>query len=78
MECTQLDETAYRVANPEIADMVNITLIATSASAFFTQDMEGADSLRGEMNTGPHSNGTRAAQRGHAIDHEIADNRVLL
>lgn len=70
-----VDETVYRIPNPEIADVVNTiqkmaqkralvaaTLIATSASEFFTQDIEDADSLGRDVDTGPRPHGTRAAQ----------------
>jgi len=68
------EETAlYRIPSPEIADAVNTiqkiaqkralvaaTLIATSASEFFTQDVEDTESR--SISTGPHMPGTREAQ----------------
>jgi hypothetical protein len=70
-----LDTTLYRIPNPDVADVVNTiqkmaqkralvaaTLIATSASEFFTQDVEDADSLGRNIDTGSHPSGTRRAQ----------------
>ena len=70
-----LDMALYRVPNPDVADVVNTiqkmaqkralvaaTLIATSASEFFTQDVEDADSLGRNIDTGSHAAGTREAQ----------------
>jgi len=61
--------------NPDVADVVNTiqkmaqkralvaaTLIATSASEFFTQDVEDADPLGRSVDTGAHAHGTREAQ----------------
>jgi hypothetical protein len=69
-----VDTTLYRIPNPDVADVVNTiqkmaqkrallaaTLIATSASEFFTQDVEDADSF-GNSDTGSHPSGTREAQ----------------
>ena len=69
------DSALYRIPNPDGADVVNTiqkmaqkralvaaTLIATSASEFFTQDVEDADSLGRDIDTGAHSRGTREAQ----------------
>lgn len=69
-----------RVPNPDIADVVNTiqkmaqkralvaaTLIATSASEFFTQDVEDG----GDIDTGGHPNGTQAAA-DHVRDQKIA------
>jgi hypothetical protein len=67
------DDTAlYRVPNPDVADVVNTiqkmaqkralvaaTLIATSASEFFTQDVEDADSFGRNIDTGSHPRGPR-------------------
>jgi len=68
-----VDATLYRIPNPDGADVVNTvqkmaqkralvaaTLIATSASEFFTQDLEDAESR--DLDTGGHSVGTREAQ----------------
>ena len=65
----------YRISNPDVADLVNTiqkmaqkralvaaTLIATSASEFFTQDVEETDSLGRNVDTGPHPSGTREAR----------------
>ena len=69
-----VDTTLYRIPNPDVADLVNTiqkmaqkralvaaTLIATSASEFFTQDVEEADSF-GNNDTGSYPSGTREAQ----------------
>jgi hypothetical protein len=66
-----VDTSLYRIPNPEGADVVNTiqkmaqkralvaaTLIATSASEFFTQDVEDAD----HSDSGSHPSGTREAQ----------------
>src|ERR1039458_7138039 len=67
------DDTAlYRIPNPDVADVVNTiqkmaqkralvaaTLIATSASEFFTQDVEDADSFGRNIDTGSHPRGPR-------------------
>jgi hypothetical protein len=67
------DDTAlYRVPNPDVADVVNTiqkmaqkralvaaTLIATSASEFYTQDVEDADSFGRNIDTGSHPRGPR-------------------
>jgi hypothetical protein len=42
--------------------LVAATLIATSASEFFTQDVEDVDSLGRNMDTGAHPSGTREVQ----------------
>ena len=68
-----VDTALYRIPNPDGADVVNTiqkmaqkralvaaTLIATSASEFFTQDVEDTD-LR-NIDTGSHALGTREAQ----------------
>jgi hypothetical protein len=68
-----VDTALYRIPNPDGADVVNTiqkmaqkralvaaTLIATSASEFFTQDVEDAD--LGNIDTGSHPPGTREAQ----------------
>ena len=70
-----VDMALYRIPNPDVADVVNTiqkmaqkralvaaTLIATSASEFFTQDVEDADSFGGNVDTGSHPTGTREAQ----------------
>ena len=70
-----VDTALYRIPNPDVADVVNTiqkmaqkralvaaTLIATSASEFFTQDVEDADSSGRNMDTGSHPSGTREAQ----------------
>ena len=70
-----LDTALYRIPNPDVADVVNTiqkmaqkralvaaTLIATSASEFFTQDVEDADSTGRNIDTGSHPSGTREAQ----------------
>jgi hypothetical protein len=69
------DTVVYRIPNPEIADVVNTiqkmaqkralvaaTLIATSASEFFTQDVEDIDLFGKNIDTGSQPHGTRAAQ----------------
>jgi len=68
-----VDATLYRIPNPDGADVVNTvqkmaqkralvaaTLIATSASEFFTQDLEDTEGR--EVDTGGHPFGTREAQ----------------
>src|ERR1039458_2434699 len=70
-----VDTALYRIPNPDGADVVNTiqkmaqkralvaaTLLATSASEFFTQDVEDAESLGRDIDTGAHSRGTREAQ----------------
>jgi hypothetical protein len=70
-----VDTALYRIPNPDVADVVNTiqkmaqkralvaaTLIATSASEFFTQDVEDADSSVRNTDTGSHPIGTREAQ----------------
>ena len=70
-----VDTALYRIPNPDVADVVNTiqkmaqkralvaaTLIATSASEFFTQDVEDADSCGRNVDTGSHPPGTREAQ----------------
>jgi hypothetical protein len=78
-----VDTTLYRIPNPDVADVVNTiqkmaqkralvaaTLIATSASEFFTQDMEDADPTGRNIDTGSHPAGTEGAQ-------EFVRNRKL-
>jgi hypothetical protein len=70
-----VDMASYRIPNPDVADVVNTiqkmaqkralvaaTLIATSASEFFTQDVEDSDSCGRNVDTGAHPTGTREAQ----------------
>lgn len=70
-----VDMASYRIPNPDVADVVNTiqkmaqkralvaaTLIATSASEFFTQDVEDSDSFGGNVDTGSFPRGTREAQ----------------
>jgi len=70
-----VEAALYRIPNPDVADVVNTiqkmaqkralvaaTLIATSASEFFTQDVEDADSTGRNIDTGSHPSGTREAQ----------------
>jgi hypothetical protein len=70
-----VDTALYRIPNPDVADVVNTiqkmaqkralvaaTLIATSASEFFTQDVEDGDSSGRNTDTGSHAPGTREAQ----------------
>jgi hypothetical protein len=70
-----VDTALYRIPNPDVADVVNTiqkmaqkramvaaTLIATSASEFFTQDVEDADPFGRNIETGSHPPGTREAQ----------------
>jgi hypothetical protein len=66
-----LDSSLYRIPNPDVADVVNTiqkmaqkralvaaTLIATSASEFFTQDVEDADPNSRNTDTGTPPLGT--------------------
>jgi hypothetical protein len=66
-----LDSALYRIPNPDVADVVNTiqkmaqkralvaaTLIATSASEFFTQDVEDADLNGRNIDTGTPPLGT--------------------
>ena len=61
-----MDETQFRVPNPEFADLINTcqkmaqkraliaaTLIATSASEFYTQDLEDIPEFSGRMEQAP-------------------------
>jgi hypothetical protein len=70
-----VDTTLCRIPNPDVADVVNTiqkmaqkralvaaTLIATSASEFFTQDVEDADSIARNLDTGAHPHESREAQ----------------
>jgi hypothetical protein len=70
-----VDAALYRIPNPDVADVVNTiqkmaqkralvaaTLIAASASEFFTQDVEDADPCGRNLDTGGHPHGTREAQ----------------
>jgi hypothetical protein len=70
-----VEPVLYRIPSPDIADVVNTiqkmaqkralvaaTLIATSASEFFTQDVEDADPYGRTIDTGPHAHATREAQ----------------
>ena len=49
-------------SGPTKRALVAATLIATSASEFFTQDVEDADSFGRNIDTGSHPPGTREAQ----------------
>ena len=82
-----VDATLYRIPNPDAADVVNTiqkmaqkralvaaTLIATSASEFFTQDMEDADPSGRNLDTGAHPHGTREAQEC-VRDHKLEELR---
>jgi len=79
-----VDTSLYRIPNPDGADVVNTiqkmaqkralvaaTLIATSASEFFTQDVEDAD----HSDTGSHPSGTREAQEW-VRDRKLDDHRA--
>ncbi|MGO9008838.1 MAG: hypothetical protein ACLQPN_01950 [Bryobacteraceae bacterium] len=70
-----VDTALYRIPNPDVADAVNTvqkmaqkralvaaTLIATSASEFFTQDMDDADPSGRNVETGSHLPGIREGQ----------------
>jgi hypothetical protein len=80
-----VDSSLYRIPNPDVADVVNTiqkmaqkralvaaTLIATSASEFFTQDVEDADPYGRNIDTGPHPLGTREAQE-HVRDRKLEE-----
>jgi hypothetical protein len=80
-----LDSALYRIPNPDVADVINTiqkmaqkralvaaTLIATSASEFFTQDVEDADPNGRSIDTGAHSPGTREAQE-HVRDRKLEE-----
>ena len=80
-----LDSALYRIPNPDVADVVNTiqkmaqkralvaaTLIATSASEFFTQDVEDADPYGRNIDTGTHPLGTREAQE-HVRDRKLGE-----
>jgi hypothetical protein len=82
------DAALYRIPNPDVADVVNTiqkmaqkralvaaTLIATSASEFFTQDVEDADSFGRNINTGAHPAGTREASE-YVRDRKLDDLRA--
>ena len=83
-----LETASYRVPNPDIADVVNTiqkmaqkralvaaTLIATSASEFFTQDVEDSDPYGRRIDTGPHPHGTREAQE-YVRDRKLEELRA--
>jgi hypothetical protein len=70
-----VDATLYRVPNPDAADVVNTiqkmaqqraliaaTLIAVSASEFFTQDVEDSAVFAHSGESGGPASGTKAAQ----------------
>jgi hypothetical protein len=80
-----LDSPLYRIPNPDAADVVNTiqkmaqkralvaaTLIATSASEFFTQDVEDANTSGRNIDTGSHPLGTREAQE-HVRDRKLEE-----
>jgi len=82
-----VDTALYRIPNPDVADVVNTiqkmaqkralvaaTLIATSASEFFTQDVEDADPTGRRIDTGSHPHGTREAQE-FVRDSKLAEFR---
>jgi hypothetical protein len=82
-----VDTALYRIPNPDVADVVNTiqkmaqkralvaaTLIATSASEFFTQDVEDADSFGRNGATGSHEPGTWEAQE-HNRDRKVEELR---
>lgn len=81
-----LDQQVGRVPNPDIADVVNTiqkmaqkrslvaaTLIATSASEFFTQDVEDMGHVE-NIDTGGHALGTQAAS-DYVRDQKLAEAR---
>ena len=83
-----VDTTLYRIPNPDAADVVNTiqkmaqkralvaaTLIATSASEFFTQDVEDTDPSGRNIDTGSHPTGTREAQ-AYVRDQKLAEIRL--
>ena len=83
-----VEPVIYRIPNPEIADVVNTiqkmaqkralvaaTLIATSASEFFTQDVEDSDPYGRNVETGPHTHGTREAQE-YVRDRKVEELRA--
>jgi hypothetical protein len=83
-----VDTALYRIPNPDGADVVNTiqkmaqkralvaaTLIATSASEFFTQDLEDADSFGRNIDTGSHPSGTREASE-YVRDRKLDDLRA--
>jgi hypothetical protein len=82
-----VDTALYRIPNPDVADVVNTiqkmaqkralvaaTLIATSASEFFTQDVEDADTIGRNIDTSSHPVGTREAQE-HVRDRKLEELR---
>ena len=82
-----MDAALYRIPNPDVADVVNTiqkmaqkralvaaTLIATSASEFFTQDIEDADSFERNVDTASHLPGSREAQQ-HVRDRKLEELR---
>jgi hypothetical protein len=82
-----VDLALFRIPNPDVADVVNTiqkmaqkralvaaTLIATSASEFFTQDVEDADSLARDIDTSSHAQGKRKAQE-YVRDRKLEEAR---
>ena len=82
-----VDAALYRIPNPDVADVVNTiqkmaqkralvaaTLLATSASEFFTQDVEDADLCGRNIDTGAHPSGTREAQE-YVRDRKVEELR---
>ena len=78
-------QTVGRISNPDTADVVNTiqkmaqkralvaaTLIATSASEFFTQDAEDQNGHEDPIDTGGHPVNTQAAQ-DHVRDRKLAN-----
>lgn len=83
-----VDQQVGRVPNPDIADVVNTiqkmaqkralvaaTLIATSASEFFTQDVEDQPREEAPIDTGGHPMNTREAQE-YVRDRKVAEART--
>ena len=82
-----VDAAFYRIPNPDVADVVNTiqkmaqkralvaaTLLATSASEFFTQDVEDADLCGRNSDAGAHQPGTREAQE-YVRDRKVEELR---
>jgi hypothetical protein len=82
-----IDAALYRIPNPDVADVVNTiqkmaqkralvaaTLLATSASEFFTQDVEDADLCGRNGDAGAHPSGTREAQE-YVRDRKVEELR---
>jgi hypothetical protein len=84
------DTTLYRIPNTDVADLINTiqkmaqkralvaaTLIATSASEFFTQDVEDLSTDRGVFVTIAESSGVLQGAGGESIDSRMPPGKSV-